>query len=199
MTLSNTTKAGAAVFVGAVQFGIAVILAEALYPGYSISKNAISDLGAACTPAYVCTVSQPSSNIFSLSLVILGLLLLLSSYFFSKGHLWRPLVVSVALAGFGTVGVGLLPESAGAIHGVVSLIAFLFSGIAAVLSFKVLESPFRYLSAVLGVVSLAAIVLFLSQTYLGLGLGGMERMIAYPALFWYLGLGGQLMGKEDLP
>jgi len=32
-----------------------------------------------------------------------------------------------------------------------------------------------------------------------LGAGGMERMIAYPALLWVIGFGGHLMGLEDNP
>ena len=33
-----------------------------------------------------------------------------------------------------------------------------------------------------------------ADTFLGLGKGGMERMIAYPALLWAVGFGGYLIG-----
>lgn len=193
--LPNAAKGGLAVFVGTVQFGILLIVAEALYPGYDVSLNSISDLGATCSPTYVCTISQPSSNIFNGSLIVLGLLILLGSFFMAKGKLWRPIVISVALAGAGTFGVGVFPETAGSIHGVVSLVAFLLTAIAAVLSFKVVKSPLRFVFVALGVMSMAALVLFLSQNYLGLGLGGMERMVLYPDLLWYFGFSGQLAEK----
>ena len=191
MTPSSFARGGAAIFLGSAQFGVLIIVAEALYQNYDVSKNAISDLGATCTTT-TCTVFHPSSEIFNGSLLVLGAALLLGAYLI-RGGAWKPFVACVALAGFGVVGVGLLPETAGGIHGVVSLIAFLFSGLAAILSFRVMSSPFRYFSVVLGAMALMAIVLFLSGTYLGLGLGGMERMIAYPSLFWYVSLGGYLM------
>jgi len=47
------------------------------------------------------------------------------------------------------------------------------------------------------VVTLLALVLYASSTYLGLGEGGMERMIAYPALIWIAGFGAYLMGRQE--
>jgi hypothetical protein len=43
---------------------------------------------------------------------------------------------------------------------------------------------------------LAALALFAGNTYLGLGAGGMERMIFYPAMIWTLGFGAYLLGEE---
>jgi len=44
--------------------------------------------------------------------------------------------------------------------------------------------PFDYVALVLGTVSLVALVLLAIKIYLGLGDGGMERMIAYPIILW---------------
>jgi hypothetical protein len=49
--------------------------------------------------------------------------------------------------------------------------------------------PFSTLSIILGSMTLAALALFGSGAYLGLGAGGIERMIAYPALMWEAGFG----------
>jgi hypothetical protein len=49
-------------------------------------------------------------------------------------------------------------------------------------------------SILLGVGSLVALGLYGSKVYLGLGGGGMERMIAYPVLAWGIGFGGALLG-----
>jgi len=46
-------------------------------------------------------------------------------------------------------------------------------------------------------VVLLALVLFASGTFLGLGKGGMERMIAYPALLWAIGFGGHLISYSS--
>jgi hypothetical protein len=51
----------------------------------------------------------------------------------------------------------------------------------------------------LGLATLVAMVLFASNTYLGLGAGGMERMIVYPVLLWSIGLGGHMMAIEEKP
>ena len=56
-----------------------------------------------------------------------------------------------------------------------------------------------YFSAVLGLVSLFMLVGYVGEIYLGLGAGGMERMIVYPVLVWALGFGGYLMAIEKAP
>jgi hypothetical protein len=48
MKYAHSKVAGALIFVGSAQFIVALTVAEALYPGYSISQNYISDLGATC-------------------------------------------------------------------------------------------------------------------------------------------------------
>jgi hypothetical protein len=65
------------------------------------------------------------------------------------------------------------------------------------MSYKLQKPPFSYFSVILGVVMLLALVLFASGTFLGLGKGGMERMIAYPALLWAIGFGGHLISYSS--
>jgi hypothetical membrane protein len=101
--------------------------------------------------------------------------------------------VFLVLSGVGAVGVGFFPETTGVFHAIFSLIVFLFGGLAAVSSFQVLQHPMNLFSVLLGVISLAALVLFSTGNYAGLGQGGMERMIAYPALLWFVGFGAYLM------
>ena len=59
--------------------------------------------------------------------------------------------------------------------------------------YKVAKAPLSYFSAAAGVITLLAIVLYGTDTYLGLGQGGMERMIVYPVLIGGLAFGGYLM------
>lgn len=47
----------------------------------------------------------------------------------------------------------------------------------------------RRLTGLLGVVAITALGLFLSERYLGLGMGGMERVAAFPILVWALVIG----------
>ena len=95
----------------------------------------------------------------------------------------------------GAMGVGLFTEATSTftIHSIFSVITYLFGGISAIMSYKLQKQPLSSLSIVLGVFSLLALVLVASETYLGLGLGGMERMVAYPLLLWEVGFGSRLI------
>jgi hypothetical membrane protein len=102
----------------------------------------------------------------------------------------------LTLTGFGAMGVGLFPETAGIIHSIASLITFAFGALFAIASYKLQKPPLSYFAVLFGAVSLMALVLFISGIYLGLGKGGMERMVAYPILLWAIGLGGPLISHS---
>lgn len=199
MALSNASKAGVAIFVGAVQFSIFLILAEIYYPGYNVSTNTVSDLGATCPTSGACIINEPTSMIFNTSIVLLGLLILVGAYFLQRAFRWTPAAVMIALAGVGALGVGLFPETTGIWHSVFSLIVFLFAGLTAIVTAGFQKKPMSYFSVALGVATLVALVLYVGDVYLGLGPGGMERMIVYPTLVWSIGFGGHMMAAEDRP
>jgi hypothetical membrane protein len=185
MTYDSRKIPGLLLVVGGVLCVLGMIAAEALYPGYSASENCISDLGVG-----------PSALIFNSSVFLLGVLAVCAAYFIQKAFNFKLFSILTAITGIGAMGVGLFTEDAGVIHAVFSLITFLFAGISAIVSYKLEKRPLSYLSVVLGGVSLVALVLFASGFYLGLGKGGMERMIAYPALLWTIGFGGHLIGDS---
>src|SRR2546428_13761903 len=56
---------------------------------------------------------------------------------------------------------------------------------------------FQYSSVLLGLLSLAALGVYISKTYIGLGPGGMERMIVWPVLAWGLAFGGHLFAPPS--
>ena len=186
--------AGVFLFIGAVQFVLGMLIAEFLYPGYSASVNYISDLGATCRTT--CIIYQPSASIFNTSISLLGVLALVSTYFIWREFHNRSISLLLGLSGIGMVGVGLFPETAGIVHLVASFIAFFFGGLSAIATYKLVKAPFAYLSVLMGMISLIALALFISEIFLGLGPGGMERMIAYPLLLWVIGFGGNLMSSE---
>jgi len=64
-------------------------------------------------------------------------------------------------------------------------------------SYKLKRSPFSYVAVLLGIVTLSALALFISEIYLGLGKGGMERMIVYPALLWGVGFSGYSIAASE--
>lgn len=192
MRVEPRVLAGIVFFVATAQFFVGMLIAEALYPGYSISGNYISDLGATCTDTMGCVIHQPTANIFNGSIILLGLLAIFGAYLLWRASMGLILSILVALLGVGTIGVGTLTEVYGVAHSIVSLIAFLFGGLGAIWAYTVVKSPFRYVSVILGVAVLAALVLYVSNTMLGLGVGGMERMVVYPEILWGLGFGAHL-------
>lgn len=178
--------AGSLIFVGAAQFVIAMIVAESIYPGYSVANNYISDLGVG-----------PAALIFNTSVFLLGVAIVLSAYLIFVAFRKTPLVALFVLTGVAAMGVGVFPETAGNIHTAVSFGVFFFGGLLAIFSYTLEKPPLTYFSVIMGVFSLAALALFVSQQYLGLGHGGMERMIAYPTLLWGIAFGGHLISYPE--
>ena len=79
LRLEPLKVAGVLYVVAAFQFFVFELVAEALYSGYSVASNYISDLGATCLnpPSTArCVVHQPSATIFDTTVFVLGLLLL---------------------------------------------------------------------------------------------------------------------------
>jgi hypothetical membrane protein len=186
-------RAGALIFAGAAQFLVFLVVAESLYPGYSVSSQPISDLGATCA-AGVCVIQQPASAVFDATVFLLGASVFVGAFFIyiSRSRLIGGLV---ALSAWGVMGVGIFPETTGVVHVIVSFIAFFFGGIAAIASYTMLRKPLSYFAVALGAVGLVTLGLYASGTYLGLGQGGMERLVAYPEIIWALGFGAYLMGR----
>jgi hypothetical membrane protein len=192
--LNYGKTSGALLFAGSAQFIIALTVAEALYPNYSVSQNYISDLGATCRAT--CQVVQPTATIFNSSVFLLGVLGILGAFSIWLGFRNRILSVFIGLASFGAMGVGLFPETAGPIHQVVSLITFVFAGLSAIASYRLQRIPLSYFSILLGAMTLVSLTLYVSNVFLGLGQGGMERMIVYPALIWAVGFSAYLVASS---
>jgi hypothetical membrane protein len=182
--MENRSLLGSLLFVGAAQFVFALVIAEALYPGYNTAANYISDLGVGST-----------ALLFSASVVLLGVMRFFGAVF-GRQTLGTLLTVTLALSAIGGVGVGLFPETTGAYHHYFSIITFFFGAVTVILSYRVTHRPLSYFSVVLGVIALVALVLSLTHYNLDIGRGGMERMIAYSLLVWTLGFGGYMMGSK---
>ncbi len=192
------TVAGALLFVVGVVAFMGIITAEALYPaGYSTSANAISDLGATEPPDSV--IEQPSATIFDATMIVCGVLVLSAAYCILRGMKRRVAPILMALFGLGILGVGVFPGDTGTVHALFALLTFVAGGVAAIVSFTIERAPFSYFSVVLGVVALVTLLLYFvmgdASPMAGLGVGGVERWVAYPILLWVTGLGGHLMGR----
>jgi hypothetical membrane protein len=185
----NPRSPGLWLLAGGLEMLFMVHLAEFLYSGYSTSQNYISDLGVGPTP---------SRWIFTAAIILFGLMALVTATLLRQrsGKSWIWLML--ALSGTGAIGVGVFNENDIPVaHAVFALMAFLFGNLAVIWSSKMVRSPLSYLFVLLGLIGLSALVLFAGDIYLGLGAGGMERMIFYPAMFWALGFGAYLLAQEN--
>jgi hypothetical membrane protein len=185
----RTVRTGALLLVfGAVEFIVGMIAVQSQYAGYSLSQNYISDLGGA---------HSPWALGFDASVILLGLCAIFGVLLIWDAFDDRPSrgvgLSFVLIGGIGAVGVGVFPETTpvlnGAMHDIVSDIAFVGAGIGlTVVSFAMVGGPHWRLSRpftlLCGLVTLIAIVLFTTGYYVGLGPGGMERLIVAPILLW---------------
>lgn len=186
--MMNLRSPGLWLFLGGLEMLFMIHLAEFLYPGYSVSQDYISELGVGpATPRLV----------FTVALVAFGLTALTAAYLLRqrdrKSRLWLLLAVSAV----GAIGVGVFDmDNFRELHGLSALLAFLFGNLAAIYSRKQARPPLSCLFLLLGLIGITALVLLIVEVDLGLGLGGIERMVFYPAMFWVLAFGTYLLAED---
>lgn len=197
MNWDNRKIAGLLLFVGVAQFTLTKIVLETIYPGYLVGQQAISDLGN-------WGLAGNFAAVFSASAILLGVFIMAGAYFNEHGSKNRCFTALLAIAGVGNVVVGVVAENViPSVHSIFALIMFASWAVAALLSYKFVKSPFSYVSVTLGAVSLLMLVLSLlgqrvsSSFALGLGMGGMERLVVYPLWLWTLGFGAYLIGESS--
>jgi hypothetical membrane protein len=92
--------------------------------------------------------------------------------------------------------VGIFPGNIAPWHGIFAMVIFLAGGVGAITSFRIVKSPLRFVFICLGLISL--FFLFTSNSFVpALGVGGTERWVFYPIVFWLTGLGGYLLGSKE--
>jgi hypothetical membrane protein len=194
--------AGALMLVAGAVILMGIITAEALYPAaYTTGGNEISDLGGTEPPEGL--VLQPSATIFDLAMIVSGVLLLGAALGLQAGLGRMPVTLAVAAVGVGALGVGIFPGNTGGIHGLFAMLTFIGGGIAAIVTARVTQPPFRFLSALLGIIALATLGSYIllgdGSPLAGLGIGGIERWVAYPIVIWVIGFGGYLSAWTGRP
>jgi hypothetical membrane protein len=183
-------KPGPWLLLASLEVLFLVHVAEFLYPGYSVSQNYISDLGVG---------PEPSRSLFTVALIGFGVMVLMAAALIrvedKKNLLW----LLFGLSGVGALGVSVFNENIIVPHSFFAMLAFVFGNLAAIYSLTKLRPPFSWLSIVLGVVGLAAIVLLVTGNLFGFGVGGMERIVFYSGIFWSLAYAGHLLGVDANP
>jgi hypothetical membrane protein len=135
--------------------------------------------------------------VFSASIFLLGLLIIVGTYFLQCAFNVKILTVLLTLTALGFIGVSIFTHNSYSIHFIAAVITFLFGGLSAIYSYKLMKLPFSLINVLLGLMTISVSVLYLIKQYLGLGLGGMERMMVYPILIWEIVFGGYLIALPE--
>jgi hypothetical membrane protein len=194
--VSKYPLAGPIIWLFNIQYFIVqVVVASVWKPPYSWRLNAISDLGATtCGQFDARSVCSPLHGLMNASFLLLGILIYQALQKSRSGF------ALMAIAGLGTLIVGLFPETTiyGA-HITGADIAFLFSNIALLFFGCSLRLPrwLCYYTLVSGLVALVAMYLFVAHLRFFLGLGGMERVAGYPSTLWLIVMGCYLSTRRD--
>jgi len=191
MNYDNKKIAGLLGFIATVQFVLAVIICEALYSGYSVGQQFISDLGN-------WSLAGNYAAIFNASIIIAGLLGVASAYFIQKAFKNRLFTSLLMISTFCYILVGVFAEDISMpMHGISALIGLILGLGATFMTYKFVKSPLSYAPIILGGMIIVAVVLQASGNYLGLGLGGIERLEIYPSLLWGLVFDAYLIGEAS--
>ncbi|MEK7748115.1 MAG: DUF998 domain-containing protein [Nitrospirota bacterium] len=195
---------GAIVWIFAVQFFVVqVVVQSAWETPFSLMHNFISDLGnTRCGPypidseMYVCS---PWYRWMNASFILLGMIILVGALLVHKaftGGIARTAGLTfLVLAGFGNIAVGLFPEDVNNTYHTIGAAAHFIFGNIGMSALGIAFGQNRQRPGVLiysivsGMVGLLATGLFVSGHYLGMGIGGMERIAAYPLPLWLIVMG----------
>jgi hypothetical membrane protein len=190
MNHDNKKIAGLLGFVAIVQIVLAIIVCEAFYSGYNVGQQYISDLGN-------WSLAGNYAAIFNASIILAGTLGIASAYFIQKAFKNRLFTSLLMISSICNILIGVFAEDISMpAHGISALIGLILGLGATFMTYKFVKQPLSYAPIILGGVIIIAVVLQASGNYLGLGLGGIERLEIYPSLLWGLVFDAYLIGES---
>jgi len=181
---------------------------------YSLLHNYISDLGnTACSdfstnsPLYICS---PLHSLMNASFILLGITLplgaFLTHHFFPPGRSRSIGLALVGSAGLGLILVGFAPENVNiGVHATGAALQFIAGNVGMIIIGALLyqrhHTQLGRFSVVWGLVGLIGLVVFMvcriSNSSLGLGVGGWERVVVYPLPVWAIVMGVIMLREKS--
>lgn len=188
---------GASMWVLSIQYYIVQFVAALNWPttaSYSWLHNTISDLAnTECGPYGSRLVCSPLHTSMNVSFVTLGITMIVGSFLLARSLAKNTGAYigfsCMVIAGIGTILVGLFPENTiSMLHVLGATLPFTLGNIGMIIIglTVAMAKPLRYLTILSGVIGVVALVLFMNHTYLGIDIGGMERIVAYPQSIWMI-------------
>ncbi len=188
-------RVGALFLIATSEFFLAQVVAQLAWPGYSMSRYDISALGVTrCGPYtngsggltfYACS---PLHVVMNAGFVVLGVCtiagVLLTRSIWPLRRLARIGVALVVVSGLGPMIAGIFPANVNlGLHTLGAVLNFLAASTGLVLLGIAVRKRNGWLAAwsiALGSITIVGLALYGHQIFLGLGPGGMERVIGYP-------------------
>jgi hypothetical membrane protein len=192
---ASLTRSGLLLFLAGFFIFMGIITGEIFYTAeFSVRDNYISELAAKMNTET--SFQLLSARIFDFTMSIAGLMVIWATWFVHKIFKKLLMTIPMALLGAGLAGVGMFPGHIISWHGIFALTVFICGGLAAIASYKIVNAPLRYIFAAFGFI---ALILLSFQKYFipTLGVGGAERWLFYPVVFWITGMGTYLLGIKD--
>ena len=195
---------GPVVFMGAaLYFVIQLIVAWVFIPNYSLVSNSISDLGETSCGGYgspgMCSPRWWLMNYAGFLLLglimVIGSALLYHEFTQRAPHERHAAMFGfglMALAGLGSILVGLFPENENrTMHIIGAFLAIAIGNLAILVLGGALTLPesMRRSMLIFSSLALAALLCFASHKSFGIGRGMMERIAAYPVTIWLIAFG----------
>lgn len=192
---ASLTRSGLLLFLAGFFIFMGIITGEIFYTAeFNTRDNFITELAAKIHPD--ATVQRISAAIFDYSMALAGLMVLFATGYVHKIFKKYLMTIPMAFLGVGIFGVGMFPGHLEPYHSILSLIVFIAGGIAAIVSFKIVNAPLKYVFAAFGIIALG-LLSFQKYFIPTLGVGGAERWLFYPVVFWITGMGTYLLGIKD--
>ena len=199
---TRSTRLAAIFFLSSIQYFVVQYVVARRWPRpYSVARNTISDLGSSVCGKfdgrYVCSPWHSAMNV---SFVCLGSTMVAGSVIMRRVHRssWATSsgFVCLAIGGIGVVVVGLVPENTvPLVHGLGAALPFLVGNVGVLLVGFTRWRTVRFsvISLILGAIPLFALFFYTRAQFFGLGVGGMERIVAYPQTIWLIIAGTDLL------
>lgn len=189
-SITKPTKNGTGFAVGGILAMLITTASTAMYPSYSSRNDAISYLGGAGVPTEI---------FWDLSIMIVGVLWLWSTYLLFRKSSRKFSSILFYLAGTGFLLVGLSPwNQSPTTHYLGANLIFLFGALNAVAASRMTYGTMAKISLVAGLISILAYISGCVGSYYILGSGGVERMIFYPIILWQIAFGGYLLNDSGI-
>jgi hypothetical membrane protein len=192
---SSLTKSGTLLFMAGFMIFMGIMTSEMLYKApYNTHDSYISEL--ATVSAATNTLQKNAAHLFDITMIVTGIMVMAAGFYVQKVFKRYISTIPIALTGLGLIGVGVFPGNIAPWHIIFALVIFIAGGVAAIASFRIVKSPLRYFFILFGLTTLTFLFLnkYLSREF---GVGGSERWIFYPIVFWLTGLGTYLLGLKD--